>query len=131
MSPYLFIICAEGLSALIHKYESERWIHGVKICRKAPIVTHMLFADDSYLYCKADTGEARKMLELLAVYEKALGQKVNTNKSSVFFSSNVIEYNRNLVCQELQMGEADDHTKYLGLPNLLGRKKSVLLGYLK
>lgn len=131
LSPYLFIICAEGLSALIRKYESNKWIHGIKICRKAPVVSHMLFADDSYFYCKADTNEARKVMELLAVYERASGQKINTQKSSAFFSSNVIQYNKEEICRVLQMGEADAYSKYLGLPNVLGRNKSVLLGYLK
>lgn len=54
LSPYLFIICAEGLSSLIHKYETSKWIHGIKVCRQALIIPHMLFADDSYLYCKAN-----------------------------------------------------------------------------
>lgn len=49
LSPYLFILCAEGLSALIRRYEQEGLIHGVKICRGALVVTHTLFADDSYL----------------------------------------------------------------------------------
>lgn len=62
------------------------------------------------------------MVQLLAVYERASGQKVNYAKSSVFFSTNIIQYNRELICQELQMREADEHSKYLGLPNLLGRK---------
>lgn len=31
----------------------------------------------------------------------------------------------------LQMKEADDRSKYLALPNFLGRNKSSLLGYLK
>lgn len=35
------------------------------------------------------------------------------------------------MCQALQMGEADKQSKYLGLPNILGRNKSVILGYLK
>lgn len=105
LSPYLFIICAERLSSLIRKYDSNRWIHGVKICRKAPIITHMLFADDSYLYCKANTDEALRLLDLLTIYEEASGQKVSREKSSIFFSSNVIPYNRLLVCQALQMAK--------------------------
>ncbi|KAL8113881.1 hypothetical protein AgCh_020966 [Apium graveolens] len=48
LSPYMFIICAEGLSSLIQMYEFKILIHGVKICRRAPIISHMLFADDSY-----------------------------------------------------------------------------------
>ena len=131
LSPYLFIICAEGLSALIHQYEERKLIHGIRICNKAPIVSHMLFADDSYVYCKADTNEADKVLELLKVYEDASGQKINKEKSSVFFSGNVIQYNRVEVSHKLGMKEADEHSTYLGLPNILGRKKSVVLAYLK
>lgn len=131
LSPYLFIVCAEGLSCLLKGYEQRQWLHGVRICRKAPTISHSLFADDSYIYCKADQGEARKVTELLNLYENASGQRINKSKSSVFFSANVIEYNKNLVCQELQILEADANSKYLGLPNTLDRNKSIIFGYLK
>ena len=131
LSPYLFIICAEGFSALLRKYELKQLIHGVKISRKAPMVSHMLFADDSYLFCKADPVEAKRILEILEMYEKASGQKVNRTKSSIFYSSNVLLYNKDSVGQCLQMVEADEHSTYLGLPNLIGRNKSALLGFLK
>ncbi|KAL8147598.1 hypothetical protein AgCh_005064 [Apium graveolens] len=91
----------------------------------------MLLADDSYVYCKADTNEADKVLELLQVYEDASGQKINKEKYSIFFSGNVIQYNRVEVNHKLGMKEADEHSTYLGLPNILGRKKSVVLSYLK
>lgn len=42
------------------------------------------------------------------MYEEASGQKVNEEMSSVFFSSNVIQYNRDTICNLLQMVEADD-----------------------
>lgn len=35
-----------------------------------------------------------KVLELLEVYERAFGQKVNTGKLFIFFSSNMTQYNR-------------------------------------
>jgi len=44
LSPYLFIICVEGLSVLLKKLESRGDIHGIKVCRGAPILTHLLFA---------------------------------------------------------------------------------------
>jgi hypothetical protein len=50
LSPYLFIICAEGLSALIRQAEARGDIHGTKICRNAPIISHLLFADDCFLF---------------------------------------------------------------------------------
>lgn len=50
----------------------------------------MLFADDVYLFCKADSGDASRVTEILNVYERALGQRVNKEKSTVFFSANII-----------------------------------------
>ena len=54
LSPYLFIICAEGLSALIRKAEARGEINGVKICNNAPIISHLLFADDCFLFFQAE-----------------------------------------------------------------------------
>lgn len=73
LSPYLFILCAEGLSALLKFYEQRQWLHGVKVCRQAPTISHMLFADDSYLYCKANTEEAGRVMDLLRLFERASG----------------------------------------------------------
>ncbi|KAL8106994.1 hypothetical protein AgCh_023701 [Apium graveolens] len=121
----------EGLSAIVQKFEAKKWLQGVKICNNAPTVTHMLFADNSYIYCKENLQESEQVLKLLKVYEAASGQRINRDKSSVFFSSNVIDYNRAEICGKLSMQEADEFTTYLGLPNILGRRKSVILGYLR
>lgn len=112
LSPYLFIICSEGLSALIWHYKTQRWIQGTKVCRNAPNITHMLFADDSYLYCRANE-EILRVRELLKCFEEASGQKVNLMKSSVFFSANVKEPDRRNFCQLLQMTQAEAGSTYL------------------
>lgn len=91
----------------------------------------MLSADDSYLYCKAERGEANKVTKLLNIYEKASGQRINRDKLTVFFSANVIEYNKGMVCSEMRIREADESAKYLGFPNIIGRNKAVIFGYLK
>jgi len=51
LTPYLFLLCAEGFIALFAKAELEGRIKGVSICRGAPRVTNLLFADDSLLFC--------------------------------------------------------------------------------
>ena len=51
MSPYLFLICAKGFISLLAKAEFERGLHGVAVCRSAPSITNMLFADDSLIFC--------------------------------------------------------------------------------
>lgn len=65
LSPYLFLVCAEGFSALINKYVKSGWISGCRVARGAPVISHMLFADDSYVYGKSSLEEANKISQLL------------------------------------------------------------------
>ncbi|CAL1407079.1 unnamed protein product [Linum trigynum] len=80
-SPYLFLLYAEGLSALINKNGKEKKIHGLKICNRAPVVSHLLFADDCIIFARASLEEAEKLKEILMDYEKESGQMVNLDKS--------------------------------------------------
>ena len=57
LSPYLFLIYAEGLSALIKKSVQEGKMEGVVVCRGAPILSHLFFAYDSLIFCKASLEE--------------------------------------------------------------------------
>lgn len=131
LSPYLFILCVEGLSETIRKFELHREIIGVRICKRGLIITHMPFADDSYVYCKENKEEADNMLKLLNTFEYAIGQRVNCGKSSIFFSSNVAVTQKLELCTRPQMQEAGERSTYFGLPTILGRNKTTILGYLK
>ncbi|XP_060965138.1 uncharacterized protein LOC133034129 [Cannabis sativa] len=131
LSTYLFIMCAEGLTALINKFEARRAIQGCKVARGAPSITHMLFAYDSYLFCQATTEAATSVNTLLHTFQLAFGQQVNFSKSSVFFSPNTTTQSRSGICSVLGMVEASDGSLYLGLPNIIGRNKTSILGFLK
>lgn len=85
LSPYLFLLCAKGLSAIIHEVGRNNQISGISICRGCPIITRLFFADDSLLFCKANTQEGKNLVEILGKYEATSGQKVNTDKSNIFF----------------------------------------------
>jgi hypothetical protein len=50
LSLYLFLICAEGLTALLWKAEREKVIQGISISRGGPRVSHLFFADDSLIF---------------------------------------------------------------------------------
>ena len=61
ISPYLFLLCVEGLSAMIKKEERGGNLRGIAICRRAPSITHMLFADDSIVFCRATREECDRV----------------------------------------------------------------------
>ena len=59
----------------------------VMSCTNAPTISHLLFADDCFLFSRADDNEAQVMKNILHTYELASGKAINLPKSEVFFSS--------------------------------------------
>jgi hypothetical protein len=58
-----------------------------------------LFCRDSLLFCRANLREWRIIQALLERYEGALGQQLNKDKTSLFFSHNTGEADRNTILQ--------------------------------
>lgn len=131
LSSYLFLLCMEGLSVLLHEYEKINSLIGIQVARNAPRLTHMFFADDTYNYCKARVEETDHVLDLLRIFENASGQKIYSDKSSVFFTCNTDTGVREAICNMLKFKEAYSNTRYLGLPNMLGKNKNAMMSYLK
>lgn len=57
----------------------------------APEVNHLLFADDSLLFFEASSESAIRVNGLLKMYCDASGQRINVEKSSIYFSKGVGE----------------------------------------
>lgn len=53
LSLYLFLFCAKGLSSLIQK-EAKGLISGVLVATKGMKLSHLLFAEDSLVFCRAN-----------------------------------------------------------------------------
>lgn len=50
LSPFLFILGSEVLSRLLIQAGASGSIHGVKVLRDAPPITHLLFVDDLMIF---------------------------------------------------------------------------------
>ena len=89
LSPYLFLLCTESLSTLLHRASEAGTLQGLQVCKRSPHITHLFFADDSLLLCNATIVDCEEIQRLLLIYERATRQQVNRQKTSLFFSPNI------------------------------------------
>ena len=79
-------------------------------------MTHLLFVDDSLLFCKSSRNECQKVLEILVSYESMLGQQINRGKKSIIFSRSTMDAIRIEIKEALGVPEILYYDKYLDLP---------------
>lgn len=66
-------------------------ILGISLFPYCPSISHLFSTYDSLVFCKAKITELYVIKDLLLKYDKTYGQKINFDKSAVWFSSNVNE----------------------------------------
>ncbi|GAU22925.1 hypothetical protein TSUD_326970, partial [Trifolium subterraneum] len=106
-------------------------LHGVRVCRGAPEVSHLLFADDCFLFCRANVAEVNELMRILHTYETASGQEVNLLKSEVFISRNMSQAAKEDLSRILGVKLVLGTGTYLGLPSMVGRSKKAIFSYIK
>ncbi|KAL6339446.1 hypothetical protein AAG906_032981 [Vitis piasezkii] len=86
LSPYLFVMGMEVLSALITRAVEGGFIYGCRIWRgrgQAVNISHLLFADDTIVFCEAKKESLLYLSWILFWFEAASGLKINLDKSMV------------------------------------------------
>ncbi|KAL0300641.1 UNVERIFIED_CONTAM: putative mitochondrial protein [Sesamum radiatum] len=116
LSPYLFIIYAELLSRILLNNENLGRFKGVKISRNSPTISHLCYADDLTIFCRAEIGDAQCIQDCILKYATWSNQAPNPSKSFVHFSSNVPASAKRNILAVLQMPECTHKAVHLGLP---------------
>ncbi|XP_042954550.1 uncharacterized protein LOC122290955 [Carya illinoinensis] len=98
-------------------------IRGVKVTRGGTSINHLLFADDCILFGIATMEEWNSLQGILKVYEKASGQFLNKEKTSVFFSINTPGVVKSSILAAGNSVACGSYERYLGLPAVVGRSK--------
>ena len=65
LSPYLFLLCSKGLNGLIKKFVVEGRIKGFSLGKNDPQISHLFFADDSLIFCRADLEDVKTIQDIL------------------------------------------------------------------
>lgn len=123
LSPYLFLICTNGLTTLLKEARLRREISSLKICKVGPNIIHLLFADDSVLFYKAEVGENRRVQAVLEKYEVVSSERINKEKTTMVFSGNVSREVREEIKMLWGNSEIQQYERYLGLPPIVGRSR--------
>ena len=131
LSPFLFLLCTEALHGLFSNAASSGEINGFSFCQRGLKLTHLLFANNSMLFCRSTIEECKKILNILEIYWSASGQKVNKNKTALFFSRSTMESVRLAIKHRLGLQEIAQYDKYLGLPSMVGKGKKESFNYIK
>jgi hypothetical protein len=74
----------QALSSLLFQAELSGCLTGIPTSPRGPRLSHLFFADDSLLFCRAHARDWGRLSQLLECYEKASGQQLNKEKSSIF-----------------------------------------------
>ncbi|CAM8999447.1 unnamed protein product [Rhodiola kirilowii] len=130
LSPYLFLLCTEWFAQKLRQEQGRKNLRGIRICRGAPEINHLLFADDSVIFLRAARSEVDYLMETLRLYEDILGQKINLAKSEICFSNNVSAELKEYISDRLGMRQVSSFSKYLGLPVSFSNNKSEIFKFI-
>ena len=131
LSPCLFLLYLEGLNGLIEHVVDRKHIKGFLLCRNGPKISHLFLAYDSLFFFRARLEDVQKIQEILDKYERAPGQKINSAKTTLFFSKTVIDSSKKEIKNLLGVLKIREYEKYLGLPVVIGRNKKASLNFIK
>ncbi|KAL0378315.1 UNVERIFIED_CONTAM: hypothetical protein Sradi_3137000 [Sesamum radiatum] len=106
----------KAFSSLIRRAEIVGELQGIAVSRHASRVSHLLFANDTLIFCQATTEAFSCVQQILSIFERASGLKINVHKSAVVFNKNVAVASRLALARILGVAVVSKHDKYLGLP---------------
>jgi ribonuclease HI len=115
LSPFLFIIMAEGLSRSIHAALENNLLTGLPLHDISPPISHSQFVDDTLLMGSPTVREANSLQAILQTFSDASGLDCNKDKSQIFFFNTPPQVQRH-ISDILGFNRSSLPSKYLGIP---------------
>lgn len=115
LSPLLFNLVADALSAMLSRACSAGVIKGLVPCLFEGGLTHLQYAYDTILMLYFDPGNLRNIRMILSCYEVMSGMKINYEKSEIF-AMGLSQEEHNFAAEALGCKVGEFLMKYLGMP---------------
>ncbi|KAL4347498.1 hypothetical protein GQ457_17G013380 [Hibiscus cannabinus] len=129
LSPFLFLICMQGLSAALSTEQEAGRIKGIHASQQGPRINHLFYADDSIVFVWNFVHKVSRLKEVLNIFTTSSGQRINFDKSTIFFSPNTSTAHRRKISSVLGISEVFDPDIYLGVPLKIGKNKTDTFGF--
>lgn len=117
------------LSYLItHVVHTKRW-NPISVNKNGPPISHLMFANDILLFNQVDTMIVQNLNHILIYVSRISGQKINNEKSKLYFSPNTSKRLKHKVISILGIPKTHGLRLYLGFPlnsSKLPRQVSIL-----
>jgi hypothetical protein len=117
LSPFLLVLVMEAFSKMISDIYSRGLISAFSVGTRENgrvDVSHLLFADDTLVFCRADASQISYLGALLVCFEMVSRLKVNLTKSALVPIGSLDDMDQ--LAGRLGCGTTDLPLKYLGLP---------------
>ncbi|GKV37224.1 hypothetical protein SLEP1_g45281 [Rubroshorea leprosula] len=115
LSPFLFLIVAEGLNGLMSSAVEKQLYKGVMIGNEGVAVSHLQFADDTIFFGEASEDNIGVIKSIMRTFELSSGLKINFGKSQLI-GIGVEDNWRKKMAYKLCCKEGEIPFNYLGIP---------------
>ncbi|XP_026429013.1 uncharacterized protein LOC113324961 [Papaver somniferum] len=113
LSPILFVIAEDVLSRRLTSLVMQGKLKPM-LQRNGVHPTHIMFADDIFLFCNVEKRNLKSLLQILEEYQKASGQEINLSKSKCFVGG-TSNARKNQLAEVCGMNLSNFPDKYLGV----------------
>ena len=117
LSPLLFDIVMEGLIHMLDVVATTSQFSGFSVGNTVGnlvMVSHLLFADDTLIFCDADPTQIASLREILARFEEVSSLRINLGKSELVPIG--VVHNMDVLVGMLGCRQSFLPLRYLGLP---------------